>query len=448
MSEMFRSWWQDRVLKGIVKNSAYLFSSNSATIVLATIQGILAARLLGAVDYGILIATVIPFVTNVHRLLSFRMSEVVVKYLRGYLAEGAEDKAAAIIKGTALLESGTSLMSYAILIILAPLASLYFAKDPQTTYLFVIYGLVMLTNCAYETSAGVLQTLNRFDRLALANLLQGILTAGIILAAFLGKGGMLAVLLAYLIGKSFAGLMVMGQAFQQLSRRLGKHWWRSQLKIIPDWHPIMKFAFSTNLSGTVNLIVRDSETLFITYLRSPLEAGYFRIALSVINLVMLPIEPFIAPTYSEITQAISNGHYKLTRQLLKRLSILSGAWTLTAGCGLALFGWWLIPLIYGAQYKPAYPAVLILLVGYGYANILHWNRPLLLALGMPTFPLKVSALVGMVKTALTLWLVPVYGYLAEAVILSVYFLTSISINVWQGFRKLHQRATTTQVGAE
>lgn len=321
MSEMFRSWWQDRVLKGIVKNSAYLFSSNSATIVLATIQGILAARLLGAVDYGILIATVIPFVTNVHRLLSFRMSEVVVKYLRGYLAEGAEDKAAAIIKGTALLESGTSLMSYAILIILAPLASLYFAKDPQTTYLFVIYGLVMLTNCAYETSAGVLQTLNRFDRLALANLLQGILTAGIILAAFLGKGGMLAVLLAYLIGKSFAGLMVMGQAFQQLSRRLGKHWWRSQLKIIPDWHPIMKFAFSTNLSGTVNLIVRDSETLFITYLRSPLEAGYFRIALSVINLVMLPIEPFIAPTYSEITQAISNGHYKLTRQLLKRLKI-------------------------------------------------------------------------------------------------------------------------------
>jgi O-antigen/teichoic acid export membrane protein len=411
MPAMFRSWWQDRILRGIVKNSSYLFSSNGATIVLATIQGILAARLLGAVNYGILIATVIPFVSNVHRLLSFRMSEVVVKYLREYLAEGAEDKAAAIIKGTALLETGTSLVSYAVLISLAPLASRYLAKDPQTTYLFVIYGLVMLANCAYETSTGILQTLNRFDRLALANLLQGLITAGIILVAFLGKGGMLAVLLAYLIGKSFTGLMVMSQASQQLSHRLGNNWWRLPLKVIPDWHPVMKFALSTNLNGTVNLIVRDSETLFITYLRSPLEAGYFRIALSVINLVMLPIEPLIAPTYSEISHAIANGRYNMTRRLLKRLSVLSGAWTLAAGSGLALFGWWLIPLVYGEQYKPAYPAVLILLVGYGFANILNWNRPLLLALGMPTFPLKVSALVGTVKTALTFWLVPVYGYL-------------------------------------
>src|SRR4030067_236004 len=135
MLAMFLSWWQDRILRGIVKNSSYLFSSNSATIVLATIQGILAARLSGAVNYGILIATVIPLVSNVNRLLSFRMSEVVVKYLGGYLAEGAEDKAAAIIKGTTLLEAGTSILSYAVLVALAPLASRYLAKDPQTSSL-------------------------------------------------------------------------------------------------------------------------------------------------------------------------------------------------------------------------------------------------------------------------------------------------------------------------
>ena len=60
----------------------------------------------------------------------------------------------------------------------------------------------------------------------------------------------------------------------------------------------------------------------------------------------------------------------------------------STGLGLALLGWWLIPAVYGAGYAPAYPAVVILLVGYGFANIFQWNRPLLLALGMPSFPLK------------------------------------------------------------
>jgi O-antigen/teichoic acid export membrane protein len=165
--------------------------------------------------------------------------------------------------------------------------------------------------------------------------------------------------------------------------------------------------------------------------------------LGLINLVMIPIDPFIATTYSEIAFTIARRQWVETKRVLKRVSAIAGGWTLAAGGGLALTGYWLIPLLYGVEYRLVYPAVLLLLVGYGFANILYWNRQLLLAFGMPALPLKISALAGAAKTALTFGLVPVYGYLVEAAILSSYFLVSITIIVWRGLGELKQRLSVS-----
>jgi O-antigen/teichoic acid export membrane protein len=439
MRDTFRSWWQDGLLRGIIKNSSYLFTSNSAAIFLSMLQGIFAARLLGATNFGILAATVIPLVSNVHRLLSFRMSELVVKHTGQFLADGKKERVAALIKGALLTETTTSLLAYLILLLIAPLAATYLAKDPQTVPLFTIYGLVLLSNFAYETSLGVLQATNAFNRIAFVNLIQSVITASLILLAFIANRGIIEVMLAYLLGKSFAGVLMGMLALRRINHIVGRDWWRVSLRTITEWSEIGKFAISTNLNGTVNLIVRDSETLFITALRSPTEAGYFKIALGVINLVMLPIEPFIAPTYAEIARTIGQRNFGLTKRLLKRVSTISGSWTIMTGVFLAIFGSWVIPFMYGTEYSPAYPAMLILLVGYGFANTLHWNRPLLLAFGLPTYPLKVSGAIGIIKTALTFWLVPLFGYLIEAVILSLYFLSSITLIVLRGIRILNTK---------
>jgi O-antigen/teichoic acid export membrane protein len=441
MGDLFRSWQQDPLLRGVIRNSSYLFSSTSITAVLSLLQGIFAARLLGNENFGVL-ATIIAFVSSIHRLLSFRMNELVVKYL----AESKNEQTAAIVKAAGLAEALTSLLAFLALVMLAPWAAQYLAKDPRTAPLFVFYGLVLFANLTYETALGVLQGSNRFSRQAQINLIQGILTAGLILTAFVMKGSLAQVLLAYLLGKAFAGLATTWLALRGCNHILGNGWWRVPLKTIEDWGKLRSFAISTNLHGTANLVFRDSEVLFISFLRSPTESGYFRIAQGVINLVMLPIEPFIAPTYAEISRAIAQKEWPATRRLLKRVSALAAAWTLPAGGFLALFGYWLIPWFYGAEYRPAYPAMLILLVGYGFASIFHWNRPLLLALGRPSFPLRVSTLTGLVKTLLTFLLLPVYGYLAEAAILSGYFLASIGVNVWRGLREVDSRLRSAGQG--
>jgi O-antigen/teichoic acid export membrane protein len=239
---------------------------------------------------------------------------------------------------------------------------------------------------------------------------QSILTAGLILAAFLYQGSAFDVLAAYLLGKTLAGLAVAILALRELNTCLGGGWQRASLRQLTDWREIASFAINTNLNGTVNLLVRDNAPLYLGFLRpeavAQTEVGYFKLALSIINLVMLPIEPLIWPTYAEITRTIAQNQWQATRRLLKRVSAIAGLWTLAAGGGMALLGWWLIPLVYGAGTGPTYPAMLILLIGYGFANILNWNRPLLLALGKPSFPLYVAAAAGLVEILLTIWLVP------------------------------------------
>jgi O-antigen/teichoic acid export membrane protein len=226
-----------------------------------------------------------------------------------------------------------------------------------------------------------------------------------------------------------------------LNRRLGRLDARPA-RTRPDWKPILRFAFSTNLNGTVNLFARDNIRLYLAALLSTAAVGYFSLASKLINLIMLPLDPFIWPTYAEITRTIAGQQWAATRKLLKQISAIGAAWTLLAGGGLAAVGWWLIPFVYGSDMAPAYPAFLLLLIGYGVANIANWNRPLLLALGKPAYPLLIAAVTGAVEVALIFLLVPRGGYLVGAAIVAGYFVVSITGSVMLGLRIMKREEAT------
>ena len=458
MRKLLRSWWQDNLLRGVLKNTSYLFSSNSITAAVSMISSIMATRLIGIVGFG-LVGIIQTFASNINRLLSFRMSEVVVKYLGeslavkeipggkvGQVSTGSVQRsasnlqAAAIVKGIALIEAATSALAYLVLVLLASRAASLFAKDISVTSLFSFYGLMLLGNLVYETSTGVLQAYKRFDYIAIINTIQSVITLALILLAFILHKGVFEVLGAYLLGKAFSGVSISIIAFRQMNHSLGGGWWQTSFKQVSGWRGILGFAINTNLNGTVNLITRDNILLYLTAL-SPSAlaqdyAGYFKWGLAIINFVTLPIDPFIWPTYAEITRTIAQRQWQKTRKLLKQVSTIAGAWTLIAGAGIALVGWWLIPFALGPNTIAVYPLTLILLIGYGTANVLNWNRPLLLAFGKPAYPLLIAIAVGSIELLFTLWLVPNGGYFVMAAILSGYLGLSVSLTAWRGWREI------------
>jgi O-antigen/teichoic acid export membrane protein len=311
---------------------------------------------------------------------------------------------------------------------------------------------MLLANLVYETSAGVLQTHKRFDRLALINTIQSVLTTTLILLAFVLRRSVVEVLAAYLVGKAFAGFAITILAFRQMDQTVGHGWWRTSLKQVQDWRGVWGFAVNTNLNGTVNLITRDNAYLYLAYLSPAYIAqtyvGYIKLGLSIINFITLPIDPFIWPTYAEITRTIALRQWQRTRSLLKQVSTIAGAWTITVAVGIAILGWWLIPLVFGSDASPVYPVVLILLVGYGMANIFNWNRPLLLAFGKPSYPLLVSLSLGVVEILLILLLVPQGGYLMMSAILSGYLAATVGLTAWRGWREIRDQEAVDKLLVE
>jgi O-antigen/teichoic acid export membrane protein len=431
LQKIYAGLRDDSLLQRVVRNSGYLFSSNAIAAALGVIQGVLVVWLLGDSGYGLLVV-IMDFASNVNRLLSFRMSEVVVKYMREALAQKDVRRAAAIVKGIGLLEAAMSILAYLVLLALAAWGARTLADDSSVVPLFRFYGLFLLANLVYETSVGVLQSTDKFKQVARAGFYQSIVTTMLIVIAFVFSLGTLGVLTAYLIGKTVAGIIVAVSAVRALKELLGAGWARVPLNQVRDWGSMLRFAFSTNVNGTVNLFARDNLRLYLALFLPNAQIAYFKLASSLINLVMLPIEPFIWPTYTEIMGTIAQRQWQATRKLLKQVSVIAGVWTLLAGGGLVLLGWWLIPVVYGSEMAPAYPGLVILLIGYAFANILNWNRPLLLALGYPNYPLIVAAVTGAIEILLIFLLLPGRNYLVGAAIFSAYLAISISWNALRG----------------
>ncbi len=197
----------------------------------------------------------------------------------------------------------------------------------------------------------------------------------------------------------------------------------------------------------MNVLFRDNIQLYLAALLSTTEVGYFKIAMTLIIPITLILDPLIAPTYTEISRTIANLEWETTLRLLKRITMITGGVVAAMWGFWALTGRWLIPLIYKPQARPVYPALLILLVGYGFAGIFQWNRPLSLSLGKSGFPVLVSALTGVVEVALIFLLVPRYGYLMMAVLLSLYFMASIGIITLRGLQEIRHRQLAPHVSS-
>src|SRR5512143_4157646 len=131
---------QDALLSRVLLNSAHLFSSNSISLVLSFVQGILAARLLGLSDYG-LVVIVMAYASTINGLFSFRMSELVVRYAGEDLEEGLKERAAALVKAAGLAEAAVSALAFVAVAVSAGLATRLLTKAPGTEWMIVLYSL-------------------------------------------------------------------------------------------------------------------------------------------------------------------------------------------------------------------------------------------------------------------------------------------------------------------
>ena len=427
--QLFYRLFENELIRRVVKNSGYLFSATVFIAAVGMLQSILAARLLGVAAFGVL-GVITMFATVLNKLVSFRMSELVVKFVGQFTETGDQPRAAATFKAAALAELGASMLAFILIWLLAPLGARYFAKDATTAEWFILYGVVILANLIAESSTGLLQIFNRFRQFSILSVISSLVTLSIIVVVYLSHGGFLGVLVAYIAGKAFAAISLSVVALLEASRRWGNRWWRTPLSLLrPQGRQMIGFAINTNISASLSLITKDSEILWVALLRSPVEAGYYKVAMALANIVQLPISPLPQATYPELSREVARQNWNNVRYVLRQGSLLAGSYTLAVTVFLLLLGRPLLSFLYKPEFLPAYPALLILLAGYLVANTFYWNRVALLSIGRADIPTKVNLILAILKILGIFLLVPIYGYLASAALLAGSYILGVSYSV-------------------
>jgi O-antigen/teichoic acid export membrane protein len=428
---LLERFFENKLFRRVVKNSGYLFSTTGTSAAFSMLQGILAARLLGVEAFGIL-GAITSFTSVLNKFVSFRMGELVVKYVGHYSEVEDNARSAAIFKLAALMEMLASLVAFGLVWLLAPLGARYLAKDPNTTNLFVIYGVIILANFTSESSMGLLQIYDRFRRVALLQLVQSTVTLTLIIATVIMQGNLLGILLAYVAGKMVGAIGLTLAALLEASRNWGKDWWRAPLRPLQSkGRELAKFAVSTNISASLSLVTKDSEVVWVSLFRNPVEAGYYKLALALANMVQMPVSPLPQATYPEVSRQAARKEWGHVRHIMRQGSLLAGGYTLAASIFLILFGRPLIAWLYKPEFLPAYPALLILLIGFLAANTFYWRRIILLTLNRADFPAKLNLVLASIKMIGIVLLVPRYGYLASAALLAGFYLIGSLISVWK-----------------
>ncbi len=432
---LFSRFKEDPLLAQVVRSSGKLFSANTVSLGLSVLQGVMAARLLLPEGLG-LTRVVMAYASTVNSLLSFRMSELVVRYGGEYLARGQKDKAAALMKAAGLAEGLVSLLAFLSVLATAGLAEKYLTESQGVAWMFVVYAVGLLANFNVETAAGVLQVARKIELQGVFNLTQNILVTLLIGAAYFWKGSLPAVLGAYLLGKVLLGLAMFAAAQIQLNRTLGAGWRRTPLSRLTAVRDLVRFALSSNVSATVIKIFRESELLWVAFFLPTEIVGLYSVAYTLVSFIAIPADPLISTTFPEINRLAVQKAWDKLKDFLRKITTLSFAVNLALGFGFIFFGRWAILLYAGAEFLDAYPALVALTIGLVFNYIFFWNRPLLLSLGLPEFPIWTTLSVGLAKLALAFWLIPQYGIAAAGALLSFYYIASVGIMVLRGVKEI------------
>jgi len=241
---------------------------------------------------------------------------------------------------------------------------------------YAVAAVFMIT----ATPIGLLRLFDRFDLLAVQTTIQSaIRLAGAALAWSL-EWGLAAFLAIWFGARVVATAALVAWSWRELRRRAqggpAPGWPRPAAEFPGIW----RFAWITNLTGTLGLTFQQMGALVVGALLGATEAGLYHVADRLARTVVKPARLLRPTVYPELAQLLASGATARMRRLMFRMLGLCAALALVMLPALLLAGEPLLVLLGGDAARPAY-GVMGLLAGAG----------LLRLAGTPLGPLLVSA---------------------------------------------------------
>lgn len=275
MSIRVKHWFSDGVLRTIVRNASYLGSSKLVGALLSLVALACAGRGMAPALFGTLVL-IHSYANGVGALVKFQTWQFIVRYGAPALGRSDEDEFRDIIGFAFGLDLVSGLAGLAGGMVLLPFLAKWVGLAPTDVGLALLYCTLIPTMTA-ATPTGILRVLDRFDQIAVQQMVTPLLRALGGAISYFGHLGFPGFVFTWYIADLAGDLCLWFMAVRELRRRGIRGALRPGLfepgKRLPGaWD----FVWTTNIAHSVWAAWGPVSNLIVGAMLGPTSAGLFK----------------------------------------------------------------------------------------------------------------------------------------------------------------------------
>jgi len=421
-------------MRSLLKNSSYLGASRIVAAIASVATLAFTGRSLGVMLFGLLIL-IHSYAQAASSLSKFQSWQVIVRYGGQGLAAGRPEDFKVATGFAFGLDILSGIVGMILAMALLPLLGGWFGIPSDYIVLAVLYCTVIPTMQAM-TPGGVLRTLDRFDLVSWGGIAYPIARAILAGIAFAMDAPFVAYLFIWWITDLGGDLFMWWLARRELRRNGMLDALRPTLKPHP-LKGVWKFAIRVNLTSSLTAAWGPVARLIVGGLLGPASAAFYRVAATLSDSAQKPTDLLARAFYPEVMRL--DVKTKRPWKLMLRGAALAAMFGVFAVAIVALAGEPLIRLIFGAEFDPAYPVLLVLILAPMLAMISFPAEPMLYALGRSAAPLKARLAGTVVYFAIVAplaWQFGVQGAAAAFVVGTAVFVALLGLQLWREYHRV------------
>ena len=392
----------------VFKNSAMLTAGKVYTALVGLVYLALATRALGVHNFGVLIL-IHAYAVAIRDFVTLKTSQCVVRYGALCLERDSRGDFQKLVKFTMLLDLGFCAVGAVVGMLAVPLVAPWFGVTPELAPVATLYCLMILFNFK-TTSLGLLRLFNRFDLIALMQMLVPTLRLAGALAAYLFYQNVSAFLLVWFGAGAIQCFVTVWFGWREFTRRgFGQDMDLSLKHLLRPHEGILPFIWASHVNKTLHTSSVHIATLIVGALSGPAGAGLFKIAQEFANALVKPALLFTETVYPEMAKIAVLRDYRRLWDVIRHSALAGAAFAGIILTVIFLFGQSLLGLFFGAEYANAYDILVLLMIAAAIAMTTFALDPALHSIGRPDISMYVRVFATLLHITGLALLVPELG---------------------------------------
>jgi O-antigen/teichoic acid export membrane protein len=359
----------------VMSDAGLLAASQYIAAAIGFLTTALAARLLGAADYGSA-ALVMAYPTLLWGFVSVKTLSVTTRYLSRLRAARQYEELKSICKLGYGVDLGVALVTLLLVVATGEWVARYFLHLTSRGWLMILYAASFPIFSLVGTSWAILLSWKKFRVLALLQLCERLCTSLLVVGLLWVGLGLPGMVLGVALGQVVAGFLLAGTAARALHKDGLGAWWRAPLRHAAGLRKELMASLGWNyVTTTFTSLLDQAPLLLLGRLRGAEEAGFYRLAATLVtaaSYLETALSKVAYPTLSvRWGEGATESLYEIVKQWTARQGTTAAALVVISIPVLPV----VTPLIFGPGYGPAVVSAQLLLVGVAVSTLCFWLNP-------------------------------------------------------------------------